>query len=70
MELKVGDCIKFGFSSRVFILHGPQEDEQEEEEGEKKKAKKHMIVSKKEHREKLLKHRIEQVQKIHEEREK
>ena len=61
--MHVGDMIRFGQSTRWFILNGPDELQAEETEGEHKKI---TILSKKQNQEFIFKKRVNQIRKMDE----
>ena len=66
IKLSAGDMIRFGQSSRWFILNGGPEGEEEEAAAaiEDKVHKPIKIVSKKQNEEFIMKNRIEQIKKM------
>lgn len=67
MKLNPGDMIRFGQSTRWFILNSDMPDEEEESTADDgKPRKKIQIVSKKQNEEFLLKQRVEQIKRIDE----
>ena len=65
VKINMGDMLRFGQSSRWFILNGPEELQPNPEADSNEPHKKIQIVSKKQNQEFLLKRRIDKIKKFH-----
>ncbi|CDW88843.1 fha domain protein [Stylonychia lemnae] len=65
IKLKLNDLIRFGQSTRMLILNGPEEVEEEEQVDDGQPRKKIQIVSKRQNQDFLFKRRLDQLKKFH-----